>query len=272
MEATDYLTIKDVIKKDKQLFVDIKQLLIDSIRTKIANKQRESAYMPFHTRLLGKDRMALYSFIHSLNIDFNNSIFVPVAARIGKSKFITSEKQQIAGTKISSEAQIVIQNIMDDICAADICPNRISEVERIRKVCQKGQMNTVKLTKVDLKLQSASGDIYLIDIKSAIPKIGSYELYKRTMLERTAAILADDPTCKIHTMIALPYNPYHPEPYELWIIKGMLDLDEELLVAEGFWDFLGGKGCYEQLLDVFEEVGVELRDEIDAYFAKHVGR
>ncbi|NLK49341.1 MAG: TdeIII family type II restriction endonuclease [Candidatus Cloacimonetes bacterium] len=260
------------MKKDNQLFVDIKQILIDSIRTKIANKQRESSYMPFHTRLLGKDRMALYSFIQSLNTNFGTSIYEPVAARIGKSRFETSEKQQIAGTKISSEAQIVIQNIMDDICTANIWPNRISEVERIRKVCQKGQMNTVKLTKVDLKLQSDSGDIYLIDIKSAIPKIGAYEVYKRTMLERTAAILAEDPTCKIHTKIALPYNPYYPKPYELWVMKGMLDLDEELLVAEEFWDFLGGKGCYEHLLDVFEEVGVELRDEIDAYFAKYVGK
>ncbi len=31
--------------------------------------------MPFHYRLLGKDRMALYSFIHSLNTAFGNSIF-----------------------------------------------------------------------------------------------------------------------------------------------------------------------------------------------------
>lgn len=35
--------------------------------------------MPFHTRLLGKDRMALFSFIHSLNTNFGTSIFEPVA-------------------------------------------------------------------------------------------------------------------------------------------------------------------------------------------------
>ncbi len=33
----------------------------------------------------------------------------------------------------------------------------------------------------------------------------------------------------------------------------MLDLDNELKVAEEFWDFLGGKGAYKELLDCFEK-------------------
>ena len=47
----------------------------------------------------------------------------------------------------------------------------------------------------------------------------------------------------------------------------MLDLDNELKVGNEFWDFLGGCGTYQDLLDCFERVGIELRDEIDAYFA-----
>lgn len=48
----------------------------------------------------------------------------------------------------------------------------------------------------------------------------------------------------------------------------MLDLPNELKVAEEFWDFLGGEGAYNDLLDIFERVGIELRAEIDEYFAK----
>jgi type II restriction enzyme len=47
----------------------------------------------------------------------------------------------------------------------------------------------------------------------------------------------------------------------------MLDLGEELKVANEFWDFLGGQGAYEELLDCFERVGIELRPEIDHYFS-----
>ena len=32
--------------------------------------------------------------------------------------------------------------------------------------------------------------------------------------------------------------------------------------------FLGGVGTYSELLNCFERVGIELRDEIDEYFSK----
>jgi len=53
---------------------------------------------------------------------------------------------------------------------------------------------------------------------------------------------------------------------DIWII--VLDLENELKVADEFWDFLGGQGTYKDLLDCFERVGIELRKEIDDYFTK----
>jgi len=32
---------------------------------------------------------------------------------------------------------------------------------------------------------------------------------------------------------------------------------EDLLVGKPFWDFVGGSGAYEELLDLFHEVGQE---------------
>ena len=37
----------------------IKEKLRNALRQKFANYKSESSFMPFHTRLLGKDRMAL---------------------------------------------------------------------------------------------------------------------------------------------------------------------------------------------------------------------
>ena len=70
-------------------------------------------------------------------------------------------------------------------------------------------------------------------------------------------------------MIGIPYNPYEPEPYQRWTLrKGMLDLQHDILIADELWDFIGGEGAYVELLDAFEEAGIELRDEIDEYFKK----
>jgi type II restriction enzyme len=80
--------------------------------------------------------------------------------------------------------------------------------------------------------------------------------------------LASEPNAKTNTFIAIPYNPYEPKPYNRWTMRGMIDLQNELKVADEFWDFLGGQGTYQDLLECFEDVGIELRDEIDEYFTR----
>lgn len=92
--------------------------------------------------------------------------------------------------------------------------------------------------------------------------------FKRKMLEWVAIRGAINPEPKkIYTGLAIPYNPYEPQPYDRWTFQGMFDWSNEIKVAEEFWDFLGGKNTYEELLQVFEDVGIELRPEIDARFA-----
>lgn len=248
---------------------EIENILKQSLRHKFAHYNPEPASMPFHTRLLGKDRMALFSFIHSLNTNFGTSIFEPVAVALANTEFKTAEKQQISGKYISTEAQKVIQNIMDDLSTARKMPDKLNEIEQIRSVCRKGEIKEVKPTKVDIKLVSKNNEIYLIDIKTAKPNAGEFKGFKRTLLEWVAVKLADNPNANIHTLIAIPYNPYEPQEYNRWTMRGMIDLDNELKVAKEFWDFLGGQDAYETLLDVFEKVGIELRPEIDEYFFKY---
>jgi hypothetical protein len=74
----------------------------------------------------------------------------------------------------------------------------------------------------------------LFDIKTAKPNKGGFKEFKRTLLEWTACILADNPNANINTLIAIPYNPYEPKPYSRWTMAGMLDLDNELKVAAEF--------------------------------------
>ena len=87
-------------------------------------------------------------------------------------------------------------------------------------------------------------------------------------MEWTAAELARDPEVIVNTMIGIPYNPYEPKPYERWTMKGILDREHEVLIAEELWDFLGGEGTYADLLAAFGQAGIELRPEIDSYFEK----
>ena len=64
-------------------------------------------------------------------------------------------------------------------------------------------------------------------IKTAKPNKGGFKEFKRTLLEWTAVVLAENPNAKVNTLIAIPYNPYEPKPYSRWTMAGMLDLENE---------------------------------------------
>lgn len=220
----------------------VEKVLRNSLRNKFQNYKPEPASMPFHTRLLGKDRLALYSFIHSLNTNFGTSIFEPVALEIAKNNFKSANTHVSAGNQISSKAQLAIQKIIDNLITAKTTPNKPKEIEVIRKVCQQGTMKKIKPTMVDILIESKNSEFYLFDIKTAKPNVGGFKEFKRTLLEWVAVMLAQNPKAKISSLIAIPYNPYEPEPYTRWTMRGMLDLNNELKVADDFWDFLGEKG------------------------------
>ena len=244
----------------------IKETIKDCIRAKFQSYKPETNEMPFHYRLLGKDRMALYSFIQSLNTTFGVSIYEPVAIALAGEKFRVAKSQVKPFDTISSEAQRQIQTILNGLVRADRDPDKFVETKEIKKVCQVGSLQKVKLTRVDIWLESHGGELFLIDMKTVKPNIGAFQKYKQTLLEWTAAELMRNPDAKINTMIGIPYNPYEPEPYRRWTVRGMLDMQNEILIAEELWDFIGGKGAYAALLDAFEIAGIELSPEIDRYF------
>lgn len=246
----------------------IESTLKSTLSNKFKNYNPEPASMPFHTRLLGKDRLALYQFIHSLITNFGTTIFEPVAVTLASTIFKEAKSHVIAGTKISENAQYEIQKLMDGLIAATIKPNKNKEIQTLRDAIKLGKEREVHPTNVDLYLKTHNDEIFLFDIKTAKPNMGGFKEFKRTLLEWAGVMLYENPSCKINTLIAIPYNPYEPKPYSRWTMAGMLDLEQELKVGKEFWDFVGGDGAYEDLLDCFERVGVKMRKEIDEYFSK----
>lgn len=246
---------------------EVENTIKNNLRRKFSTYKPETSSMPFHYRLLGKDRMALFSFIHSLNTTFGTSIFEPVAESIARLNFSEAQKQHVVGDKISDIAQNEIQGIMNDLTIGN-SPNKSGEIERIRKVCNTGKINNLRTVKVDLFVKSNDGAVHLFDLKTAKPNISNFKDFKRTLLEWVAIYLFKHPSANVHSYIAIPYNPYEPKPYERWTLQGMLDLKAELKVADEFWDFLGGEGTYDELLNCFERAGKEMRPEIEGYFSK----
>jgi len=257
----------------KELKDWVNEFITDTVIDKLNKYNPETQQMPFHYRLLGRDRLAIFSVIQSINTTLGMSIFEELATQIARSnpRFSVVESQHSIGRVISEKAQNVIQQIIDGLSTGIIKPNKLEEIERIKQKAYLGEFKSTGSTKVDLFLVERIGTIYMFDIKTAKPNKGEFKGLKRILLEWVAIYLAANPDTaseSIYTCLAIPYNPYDPNPYDRWTINGMIDLNHELKVAEEFWDFLGGEGTYVDLLTCFEQTGILLRPKIDEYFAR----
>ena len=246
----------------------VEEVIKNAIRGKLNAYNPEPAVMPFHTRLLGRDRLALYSFIQSLNTTFGTSIYEPVAKVVAQENFERVELKADAPETMSLSTRSKIDAIVRELEIGNISPDRDKHFADLRSTLfDDSETVQVKPTKIDVLLKRENA-LYLIDIKTVKPNKGDFEKFKRMLLEWMGAYLWEDPKLEIYPIIAIPYNPYAPKPYKRWTMRGMIDIDNELKVAEDFWNFLGGIGAYEELLDCFERAGIELRDEIDEYFSR----
>lgn len=248
----------------KQQSEKIKEYLMAKIREKLTNYDPETNSMPFHFRLLGKDRMALFSFIQSVNTMLGTSIFEQVGKMIAEPyvKSAIGQYKEFEG-HISSEAVLKIDNIMRELRATSRTPDKEKETQEVLAVASKGKMGKKLKKRVDLFVEMKDGMEYYFEIKTAKPNINEFTGIKKQMLDWIAMRGSINPKANIKTIVVIPYNPYEPKPYERWTLQGLFDLRQEVLVGAEFWDLFGGKGTYEDLLNVFEQAGLELYDEID---------
>jgi len=247
----------------RQQHNEIKSYLISKIKEKLAKYDPETSSMPFHFRLLGKDRMALFSFIQSVNTTLGTSIFEKVGQIIAKPLSKEAKDRYDFEGFISSDAVLKIDSIMRNLRTSTRNPDKNLETTEVLNVSRKGKLGKKLKKRVDLFVLDKNGVENYFEIKTAKPNINEFTGIKKQLLDWIAMRGSINLKVKIKTFVAIPYNPYEPQPYERWTLQGLFDLKEEVLVGAEFWDRLGGKGTYDDLLEVFEEAGIELRNEID---------
>ena len=233
----------------------IKSLLKEKINDKLENYTRETSSMPFLAKIMqDAEKVASYSFIHSLATTLGMSIYEKISEIVASTRYDTVKTSYDVEGEISNEENATISQILQEIKNGTRKSNKEQEIKEILQ-CKSKSGRKIKI-RADLFLKKGN-DEYYIEIKTAKPNIDVFAKSKEKLLQWVALR-----KMKVNTLLAIPYNPYHPEPYSRFTLQGYLDEDEELYVADKFWELLGGKGTYKEILDIFDEVGKELKDKI----------
>lgn len=238
---------------------EIKNLLRRMIKNKLQRYARETTSMPFLTKLMqDEQKVASYSFIHSISTSLGMSVYEDVSLIIAKPHAESAAKKVNMGGTISAEQKSVIAGIVMELVNGTRKVNKDDEIKEVLKASAKNGKQQEHGKIADFFMKRAGKEFYF-EIKTVKPNIDVFEESKTKLLEWVAR--KQKP---IITILAFPYNPYHPEPYNRFTHRGVLDTGKEFLIGQEYWDFLGGKGTFEDLMIVFDEVGKELHKDIMA--------
>jgi len=241
----------------------IKNLIKQAITDKINEYKLVGDIKPFHERLFSKERIRETSFFHSCSTTIGVTLFQNIAYLIakGNKNFKQVEKQYVVEGNFSKQAQSVIEEIIFDLSRKQNDPKkRLPNIkEEGKEVLKVAQIQGNKSTQIaDLFLVKANGEEIYIEIKTTKPNKGESKEAKRGMLKIIALR-----NKQVTTFVGMAYNPYEPDEFKWPLPLNYLRLGEDLLVGKSFWDFLGGNGTYEELLEIFEESGNELKNKIE---------
>lgn len=235
----------------------ITTLLDQKIEAKLKRYARETASMPFLARLMqDSEKVAAYSFIHSLATTLGMSIYEESAKIIASGNCKECFTKYGVGGVISRDQKSVIENIVRQLRNGERKPNIKKETAEVLIAdSQNGKFQ--KDGNIADFFMIRDGKEFYFEIKTVKPNIDVFTKSKAKLLEWVAR--KRNP---VKVFLAFPYNPYYPEPYSRFTDQNLMDHPNDFLIGAEFWDFLGGKGAFDDLLTVFDVVGKKWKSKI----------
>jgi hypothetical protein len=240
----------------------IHTLVSEVISKKIENYERESSYIPFAAAMFGEAAVATGSILQSLYTTFGMSTFEQIAVILARGAGYHAEHQyQLLGTVDATTARLI-----DRISRQSEAPNTAVALNEIRGSIKPGQMLKDRESVVDVFIRKGKQEIY-IDIASAKPNKKEFQALREKLLRWYALRLSQGHISDVRACIGIPYNPYHPRPYTRWT-GACCDPKTDLLVQKDFWALVAGEDVFDDLLEIFQEVGKGAEKEIKRFLLK----
>ena len=247
--------------------IKIKNMLVETVSTKLENYNPETSYMPFHFNLIGKDIYALFSFIQSINTTFGTSIWEQLGVLLATDKGKQAIRQYKLPGSIDQQTESLIIGHVNQLRQGSITPDKVNEKNNIKNSIKPGNNTITDPDRVvDLFVKNPDNSEEYYDITSAKPNMKEFATLKTKLLRWAALRYSIDKGISLETRLGIPYNPYYPKPYERWTLKGLYDLKYEVLVGVDLWNHLYDEDIYDELLEVFKDAGNKLRPLIENRF------
>lgn len=214
---------------------------------------------PFHRLFFEEAGLIAFKQERSIVTKMGQQLYPALAERIARERHrdvaLEHEMVGVIGKTTADE----ITTIVRELRSRQRQPNHVAEAEQIARAGAASDDRTVEVRVIaDLYIGDFRGGPFFAEIKTPQPNLDICAETKQKILTFAALM----PSRPARGYMAFPYNPFVTRAaYTHSFTKRVMDMDDEVLMAGEFWDMIGSRGTFKQMLEIIERVGNDLRKE-----------
>ena len=227
----------------------------------IRDHSTEGGIKPFHESILPDGILRISEFERSFSTRLG-ATFEECARLIGLDNFSEFQRKYRFTGSVSAAALSAIDSIASDIDNQGMSRHYL-DLANIVANSYSSDTSALRRPRIfALYLKDKNGTDYFFEMKSPKPnKDQCTRVTSRLLLVHAIKQAGFD---SVKTYYAMTYDPFgnKREFYHHDFAMRYLDMEQQVLIGEEFWDLVGGQGTYNDLLGIYREVGKEKGAEL----------
>lgn len=221
------------------------------------NADLRRAY-PFHRLFFTNEGIATARAERSIVTSMGASLYPRLAVAVASERFQDVHTEHTIEGELNDNACNLLEQIVTELRAPGRRrrnrrgPNHHDEMNSI-VAARDGAARQVAVT-ADLYIGDFTGGPLFVELKTPLPNLDIAAeskrkiLYFLTMKRRQNVVGAK-------AFLGLTYNPFLTRAaYAHNPTTRVMDMDNEVLMGSELWDYIGGTGTYDELLEIIEEI------------------
>lgn len=225
-----------------------------SVREYLKQRSSDGRLKPFHQAIIPPELMHLSVFERSFSTRLG-STFEECARLIALQFHHDAQRGYRLSGKISQSA---LQEIERQVSlfehASSHRPAMHEMVEAVLAARRSDDLVPLRLV-ADLWVQRHDGTQLFFEIKSPMPNKGQCLEVTQRLLR--VHLITGEQRPQVAGYFAMAYNPYgasHSD-YRWTYATSYMPFEDAVLIGEEFWSLVGAEGVYEELLEIYQQVG-----------------
>lgn len=209
---------------------------------------------PFHSAVLNNSVSLASGFERSFSTKLGKT-FEVVSHLVAGTRFAVAEKQHKLEDFIPTDSLGEMSRVEEHLNRAQPNMDYRGEVRRLVNLVNNDSSNKETRSVIsDLYVRDKDGNETYFEIKS--PKPNKEQCIKITVKHLLIHCIKRKAHPRVKTYYGMAYHPFgEGNPYTHSFALRYLDVQHQVLLGMAFWNYLGGKGAYEDVLAVYKEVG-----------------